>query len=86
MMTALPSYGEPTMTKLMVDEKTAGKLKGFKDPVLLCDPTGHVIGRVIPPSLYDHVVVPFTEEELRQAEAETEEFTLAEMVAELEKQ
>jgi len=74
------------MTKLMVDEKTAGKLKGFKDPVLLCDPSGHVIGRVIPPSLYDGLVIPFTEEELRKAEEETEEYSLAEVLAELEKQ
>ena len=73
------------MTKLMLDEKTASKLRGFKNPVLLCDSAGLVIGRVIPPSPYDDVVVPFSEAELRQAEQETDEYSLSEILAELEK-
>ena len=73
------------MTKMMIDEKTANKLKGFKDPVLLCDPTGHVIGRVIPPTSYDNVTIPFSEEALRRAEDEAEEFTLTHILAKLEK-
>ena len=74
------------MTRLMVDATMASKLKNITAPVLLCDPSGHVVGRVVPPSPYDEVVVPFTEEELRQAEDETEEYRLAEILAELEKQ
>ena len=74
------------MTRLMIDAMMASKLRDSKDPVLLCDPAGQVVGRVIPPSLYDDVVIPFTEEELLQAEEETEEFSLTEILAELEKQ
>ncbi len=74
------------MTRFMVDATMANKLKDFTGPVLLCDPLGHVIGRVIPPTLYDDVAIPFTEEELRAAEEETEDLTLAEIIADLEKQ
>ena len=74
------------MTKLMVDAAMAGKLKDIKAPVLLCDPAGHVIARVVPPSLYDGIVIPFSEEEIREAEEGTDEYTLAEILAELEKQ
>ncbi len=74
------------MTKLMVDEKTASKSRDSKNPVLLCDSTGLVIGRVMPPSVYDDVAVPFTEAEIQHAEQETDEFTLTEIFAELEKQ
>jgi hypothetical protein len=74
------------MTKLMVDQAMADKFKNLDGPVLVCDASGKVIGRLIPASLYDRVVVPFTEQELEQAEEETEEFTLAEILAELERQ
>jgi len=70
----------------MVDEKMASKLKTIKDPVLLCDPSGQVVGRVVPPSPYDLAIVPFTEEELRHAEEVGEEYSLAEILADLEKQ
>ncbi len=73
------------MTRLMVDERTARMLNGSNDPLFVCDPSGKVIGRFVPQSLYDGLVIPFTEEEIQQAEAETEEFTLAEILAELEK-
>lgn len=69
------------MTKLMIDENTANKLRVTKDPVLLCDPAGQIVGRVVPPSLYDNVVIPFKEEELRQSEEDPEEYTLAEILA-----
>jgi hypothetical protein len=74
------------MTKLMVDASMAKKLMGIKNSVLLCDPAGKVLGRVVPPSPYDDVVVPFSEDEIRQAEEETEEYPLAEILAKLEKQ
>lgn len=74
------------MTKLMVDATTAGLLKDIKAPVLLCDPAGHVIARAVPPSPYDGAVIPFTEEELRQSEDNPEEYTLAEILANLKKQ
>jgi hypothetical protein len=74
-----------SMTKLMVDASMAKKLTGLQGSVLLCDPAGKVLGRVVPPSPYDDVVVPFTEDELRQAEEESEEYSLPQVLAELEK-
>ena len=74
------------MTKLMVDASMAKKLIGIKGSVLLCDQAGTVLGRVVPPSPYDDLVVPFTEDELRQAEEESEEYSLAQILDELEKQ
>lgn len=74
------------MTKLMVDASMAKKLSGLTGSVLLCDQSGKILGRVVPPSPYDDIVIPFTEEEIRQAEEETEEYSLAEILAELEKQ
>ncbi len=73
------------MTKLMVDAQMASKIQGIKDQFFLCDPSGQILGRVVPPSPYDNVVIPFTEEELSQAEEEMEEFSFAEILAELEK-
>jgi hypothetical protein len=70
----------------LIDKKMANQLKDIKNPILLCDPDGHVVGRVIPPSPYDELVVPFTEEELRKAEEESEEFSLKEILSGLQKQ
>jgi hypothetical protein len=73
------------MTKLMIDAKTASQLKNSTAPVFLCDPSGEVVGRVVPPSQYDRLIVPFTEDEIRAAEDDATEFTLAEILADLEK-
>jgi len=74
------------MSKLMIDPVMAGKLRAMKDPILLCDTAGQVLGRVVPASPYDDVIVPFSEEELRHAEEESAEHTLAEVLSQLEKQ
>ncbi len=73
------------MTRVMIDEKTASTLRDCKDSVLLCDPKGEVIARVVPPSPYDEIVVPFSQQELRDAEEGIEEFTVAEIFADLER-
>jgi hypothetical protein len=71
------------MSKLILDPETSSKLKNLKHQVDLCDESGHTLGTFIPlenRSLYEGVVVPFTEEELRQAEQSTQWYTTEEVL------
>lgn len=60
----------------------AKKSELIVDPALLCDPSRQVVGR----SPYDGVIIPFSDEELQQAEDESEEYSIAEILAGLEKE
>ena len=77
------------MTKIVLDQETLTGLRDLRERLEVCDESGHTLGYVTPApgrSLYDTVQVPFTEEELDQAEQEPGGRTLAEIVADLEKQ
>jgi hypothetical protein len=75
------------MTKVILDQATLSKLDQIKDRVEVCDETGRTRGYflpVAPRSLSEGVEVPFSEEELQQAEDDPESFSTAEVLAYLE--
>jgi hypothetical protein len=72
------------MSKLILDSATATLLQSLTGRVELCDDSGRTLGYFTPRedrSLYEGVVVPFTEEELRQAEQATKWYTTEEVLA-----
>ena len=75
------------MEKVVLDAATLAKLRNGPGPVEVCDESGRVVGHFTPatdPTLYRTVVVPFSEEELDQAEQEEEEtFSTEEVLAHL---
>ena len=74
------------MTKIILEQASRAKLEKLAEHAELCDESGRTLGYYTPAavrSLYDSVEVPFTEEELRAAEAETESFTTEEVLAHL---
>ena len=76
------------MTRVLLSAEQASQLVTTSQPVEMCDPSGNVVGTFFPrPSsdLYRNILVPFTEEELDQAEAEPGGRTLQEILADLEK-
>ncbi len=77
------------MTRVILDQAMLAKLHYLQERLELVDESGRVLGTVTPAaerSLYETVQVPFTEEELDQAEQEPGGRTLAQILADLEKQ
>jgi hypothetical protein len=76
------------MTKLTLDQAMLSKLSHLKEPVEVCDESGHTLGYYTPAtdsSLYKRVKVPFNEDELDRFEQEPGGRSLAEILADLEK-
>ncbi len=75
------------MTRVIVDEILRSKLYNLTEPLELCDPSGRVLGRLVPTfdlSDYEPWIPEFTDEELRLAEQSDEKrYTTAEMLAHL---
>ncbi|HEX8200088.1 MAG TPA: hypothetical protein VF590_06345 [Isosphaeraceae bacterium] len=72
------------MSKIIIDSATASILQSQTGRVELCDDSGRTLGYFTPRqdrSLYEGVEIPFTEEELRQAEQATERYTTEEVLA-----
>jgi hypothetical protein len=73
------------MSKLILDSATATMLQGLTGRVELCDDSGRTLGYFTPRedrSLYEGVVIPISEEELRRREQDMENsFTTAEVLA-----
>jgi hypothetical protein len=73
------------MRRLTIDATLPEKLARVLERVELCDTTGNVLGVYTPDlSKYD-LEPPFTEDEIREAEATTGGRTLDEIMADLEK-
>ena len=75
------------MTKVILDEATEARFTGLAGHIAVCDHEGRTLGIFIPVadrSLYEGVEIPFTEEELKKAEEDTESYTTAEVLAHLE--
>ena len=76
------------MTKLMVDETLPAQLTGREFPAELCDASGRVIGAFIPVALrcvYEDLEPQVSEEELERRSREEGGRSLAEILADLEK-
>jgi hypothetical protein len=76
------------MTKITVDHALLLRLNELRESTEFCDETGHTLGYFQPvPSrdraLYEGLKIPITEEQLRAAELETEEYTTGEVLAHL---
>jgi hypothetical protein len=72
------------MTKLILDTMMEAHFADLKGQVEVCDRSGRVLGYFIPVvdrSLYERIKVPFSEEEIRKAEEETESYTTKEVLA-----
>ncbi len=75
------------MTRLILDSTMEARFASLKEWVAVCDRSGRVLGFFTPAadrSLYEGIEVPFSEEEIRQAEEETESYTTKEVLAHLE--
>ena len=62
--------------RVVLERATLEKLFEPREDLEVCDEAGNVLGRFSPKldhELYEGVVIPFTEEQLRQAEQEEEE-------------
>jgi hypothetical protein len=77
------------MTQIMLDMTTAAKLQQLGEPADLCDPSGQVVGRFVPPLIdltkWEPITPDVSEEELDRREQETESYTTDEVLAYLEK-
>lgn len=74
------------MGKIILDQETLTKLNGLTQTVEFCDEKGRVLGIFRPGvdrSLYEGIVPPITEEELRRRERNLTGRTLAEILADL---
>lgn len=72
------------MTQIQVDPGLQRQLGGMAEPVVLCDPSGKVLGHFLPEEqyqkmLYASIKIPYSEEELARREAETGGSTLEEI-------
>jgi hypothetical protein len=77
------------MTRVVLDKETLAKLHDLKERIEICDEEGITRGYANPvgdKSLYEQVQVPFTEEELERFENEPGGRSLAEILADLERQ
>lgn len=76
------------MTRITVDQTLQQKLQGHIQPVELCDPSGHVLGKFLPrfdPALYENLEPQISEEELRRrSESKERTYTTEEVIAHLE--
>jgi hypothetical protein len=72
------------MSKLILDSATATMLQSLTGRVELCDDSGRTLGYFTPRedrSLYEGMVVPISEEELRRREQDTKKtYTTAEVL------
>jgi hypothetical protein len=78
---------EVPMTRLILDPTMEARFANLKERVEVCDGSGRVLGVFTPAAdhtLYQGIEVPFNEEEIRQAEEETESYTTKEVLAHLE--
>jgi hypothetical protein len=76
------------MSQIILDQAEEGRFTGLTGHATVCDHQGRTLGIFVPVadrSLYEGVEIPFTEEELREAEEQTESCTTAEVLAHLEK-
>jgi hypothetical protein len=77
------------MTQIMLDATTAHQLQQLQQPADLCDPSGNVVGRFVPPlidlSKWEPLTPDVSEEELDRREQSTEWYTTEEVLAHLEK-
>ena len=76
------------MTRLTIDPDLKARLGDLTGCLELCDQTGQVLGYFTPVadhSLYEGVEPPISEEELRQREQETEQYTTSEVLDHLGK-
>jgi hypothetical protein len=77
------------MSRKILDSTMSDQLRQIKEPVELFDPHGLPLGTFTPvdeKSLYRQIEVPFTTEELKRFASEPGGRTLAEILADLEKQ
>jgi hypothetical protein len=77
------------MSRMTLDPTMADQLRQAKEPVEFFDLRGLPLGMFIPSDekrLYREVEIPFTTEELRQFASEPGGRSLAEILADLEKQ
>ena len=77
------------MPEFTLDPTTSDQLRQFKEPVELRDPGGFHLGTFLPVDdkrLYREIEIPFTTEELKRFASEPGGRTLAEIMADLEKQ
>jgi len=75
------------MNKVIVDQSTFDKLRVLNEPAELCDETGRTLGYFRPSvdkALYEQVVPPVSEEELRQRLDEGGGRALGEILSDLE--
>jgi hypothetical protein len=73
------------MKRLVLDAAVLSKLPEMLTPVELVDAAGNVIGTFVPDLSKYGLAVPFTEEELREAETSPGGRTLDEIMADLER-
>lgn len=76
------------MTEIVLDAALASKLRELSLPVNLCDPTGRVVGRFVPPidpSEWEYVTPDVSEEELDRREREREWVTFEQVVERLKR-
>jgi hypothetical protein len=79
------------MTQVVVDPTLRAKLNGFADKVELVDESGETLGYCLPAAeynrlLYASIKVPFTDEDIERRMQEKGGRSLAEIMADLEKQ
>jgi hypothetical protein len=77
------------MTQVILDRATLDKLRQVQEVARLCDETGGVVGYfhpVIDPSEYEGLEPPMSEEEMARRLQEPGGRSLAEILADLEKQ
>lgn len=76
------------MTRVIVDPLTRAKLINVRNPLELCDESGHLLGRFIPAmhaAEQDLLESGISEEELDRREREEGGRSLAEILADLER-
>ncbi len=77
------------MTQIVLDMNTAAKLQQLAEPADLCDPSGNVVGRFVPPLIdltkWEPITPDVSEEELDRREQSDEWYTTEEVLAHLEK-
>jgi hypothetical protein len=77
------------MTQIMLDATTATQLQQLGQPADLCDPSGRVVGRFVPPlidlSKWEPITPDVSEEELDRREQSKEWYTTDEVLTHLEK-
>ena len=80
-------YEEARVTRVIVDDVLRTKLHNLTEPLELCDPSGRVLGHLVPAvdlSDYEPWEPQFSDEELRcQEQSDEKRYTTAELLAHL---